>query len=268
MYVNALQVATLALVGLGAQAAPARRDDTAVVSIPNLGNVNATYIPQWSAAGVNLDPAQTPDPTSLLAFMQANSQKVASAVGTITALDIQAALVQGQVTSVLGPSPTGVSVYQELRNATPLVVVSSLGGPAITLATGTGAGTPTTFAGHLLTAAPGSNAAPEMLPRPLVAGALVTVGSVLLGALAVTLARPLIADDFSRFRIYAPLVHFIQYKQSDVWRSLLSEAWDVIEHVLPDDLRFVNLLSLCLRSDRGIKHRLSHPTFVLLGPEL
>lgn len=67
-------------------------------------------------------------------------------------------------------------------------------------------------------------------------------------------------------------MHFVQCDEEeseewDVRRSLSSEAWDEIERVLPNNLRFVNLRSLCLR-DRGTKHRLSHPMFILLGREL
>ncbi|KAI0801441.1 hypothetical protein C8Q74DRAFT_1365043 [Fomes fomentarius] len=211
MYVNAL--VTLAFVFLGGvQAAPAgaKRDDSTSllpsdtptptivpqVDIPNLGPVNATYIPIWSSAGVNLDPAQTPDPTSLISFIQANQQQVESVIGTKTVAQIEAALVFEQVTSALGPSPAGISVFQAVSQVTPVVVVSSVGGPAITVATGTasasGGAFETTFAGHVFTAAPApssNNAARTSfglnIPGSLLArGGAAAAGSILLGALA------------------------------------------------------------------------------------
>ncbi|KAI0714623.1 hypothetical protein C8Q76DRAFT_431268 [Earliella scabrosa] len=198
MYVTALVI--LALAALGVQAAPMKRQDNASseapqnatevpqASIPNLGNVNATLIPQWSAAGVNIDPAVTPNPTSVISFIQANPDVVETAIGSKTAMQIEAAMVFAQVTAAVGPSPAGLTVFQQVRSVTPEVLVSAIGGDAVTIATGTAVGAETTLAGQVFTAAPvkaNNGAFGLVVPGPLAAGGVVAAASVLFGALAV-----------------------------------------------------------------------------------
>ncbi|KAH9854410.1 hypothetical protein C2E23DRAFT_867448 [Lenzites betulinus] len=152
--------ALLAVLALGVQAAPAKRDDTA-------GATN------------------TPD--VVISFIQANSQSIASAIGTGTILELEASFVMAEAMTVVQPTETQLSVFMADVAGTPIVEVSSIGGEAITLATGTASGFPTTFAGHLFTAAPKSNHAATgvQVPRGLIAGGLTMLGSVALGVIAV-----------------------------------------------------------------------------------
>ncbi|KAI8980573.1 hypothetical protein BD414DRAFT_538213 [Trametes punicea] len=169
-----------ALLVLGAQAAPAKRDSASfpVLSVTGFGSVTLSGLP---TAPTSLSPDQG------ISFVQANSQALASAVGTATVLDLEAAYVMAQVATQIAPTETQLTVFMADVAGTPVVEVSSIGGPAITIATGTAGGTVTSFAGHVFTAAPKTSDATAGLgvPRALVAGALTLIGSMFVGALAV-----------------------------------------------------------------------------------
>ncbi|TBU26605.1 hypothetical protein BD311DRAFT_667137 [Dichomitus squalens] len=143
---------------LSGQAMPlvnlAKRDDNnATIPIPGFGNLNATNATALASIGF---------PITALSFLQASSSAVGAIVGTGTVLDL------------------------EESAAVPRVEVSSIGGPAITIATGTAPGSfQTTFAGIAFTAAPKQNhAGPgRSVSGLLLGGIAAVVGSVITGAL-------------------------------------------------------------------------------------
>jgi len=79
---------------------------------------------------------------------------------------VESALVQATATSVyedatkvIGTATSQAFATIVTSNGIPIVEVTSVGGPAITLATGTASGFTTSFAGHTFTAAPASSTA-------------------------------------------------------------------------------------------------------------
>ncbi|CDO77262.1 hypothetical protein BN946_scf184753.g12 [Trametes cinnabarina] len=179
MYFMSLVV--LALFALCAQAAPTKRDG--VIQVPGFPpyiGINDPGLP----SGVTT----TVSPESALAVIQANTTSVALAIGTEGLLNAEAAFVKQQAQNAIPSTATQLTVFLENVAGTPVVEVSSVGGAAITLATGTASGGfVTNFAGYTFTAAPKSNFATTDLrvPRTLVVGALTIMGSVAVGALAV-----------------------------------------------------------------------------------
>ncbi|OSD01184.1 hypothetical protein PYCCODRAFT_552246 [Trametes coccinea BRFM310] len=171
----AMSFAAIALVALGVQAAPTKRDG---VSSPN-----ATIEVPGLASGVTT----TFSPESALSVIQSNTASVAQAIGTGSLLNAEAAFVLAEARTVVAPTQTQLSVYIDYVAGTPVVEVSSIGGSAITLATGTATGAVTSFAGHTFTVAPKSNfaSADIRVPRSLVAGALTVLGCVAVGAIAI-----------------------------------------------------------------------------------
>ncbi|KAI0352290.1 hypothetical protein OH77DRAFT_1428837 [Trametes cingulata] len=180
MFMNAFFA--LSVLVLGAQAAPAaKRDGTATVLTVPSGFGNTTVTVSGLTAGATIAPDQ------LLSIVQANEATLLSAVGTQTVQIAEAEAVMAQAATAIPTSETQLSLFIADVDGTMLVEVSSIGGSAITLATGTASGVPTTFAGHLFTAAPATNYAVTGLqvPRALVAGAATIVGSIVVGAMAV-----------------------------------------------------------------------------------
>ncbi|KAI0778999.1 hypothetical protein BD413DRAFT_609526 [Trametes elegans] len=164
---------------LGAQAAPAKRD--ADVAVPGVGTIKLPGIDD----GSNVSPEQA------ISILQANSQALSNttALGTATFMQAEAAFVMEQVATAIPATETQLSYFIVNVATTPVVQVSSIGGSAITLATGTAEGTLTSFAGHTFTAAPATNNAASDLrvPTALVSGAatiLIILGSIALGAVA------------------------------------------------------------------------------------
>ncbi|KAL1950960.1 hypothetical protein VTO73DRAFT_109 [Trametes versicolor] len=184
--------AALALLALGVQAAPHVKRDGSSSSSQSASSSS-------SASSTSLDPlsvlasafpsaATLTSPDQILTAIQANSQAAASAVGTGAILEVEASLVMAQAMTAISPTETQLSLFMADVAGTPIVQVSSIGGPAITLATGTAASAfPTSFAGHVFTAAPKTNhAVTDMkFPKALVAGALTMIGSIAVGAIAV-----------------------------------------------------------------------------------
>ncbi|KAI1786792.1 hypothetical protein LXA43DRAFT_897276 [Ganoderma leucocontextum] len=160
MYFKTVATFVLAFLSLGVHAVPlvnlAKRDGSnETISIPGFGNLNATNATALASIGF---------PITAISFLQASPSAVASIVGTGTVLDL------------------------EESNAVPRVVVSSIGGSAITVATGTASGAfQTTFAGVAFTAAPKVNRAGpgRAVPGALLGGIAAVVGSVITGALVV-----------------------------------------------------------------------------------
>ncbi|KAI0714629.1 hypothetical protein C8Q76DRAFT_840776 [Earliella scabrosa] len=107
-------------------------------------------------------PSTTVTLSDAVSFINEKSGDVASMVGTPTLQGIQATLGLLQASNVIGPaSATDLTAFITDVNSTPVVQVSSIDGPAITLATGT-VGDVTTFAGQVFTIAPQNNdAAPS-----------------------------------------------------------------------------------------------------------
>ncbi|KAI0673962.1 hypothetical protein C8Q78DRAFT_1152025 [Trametes maxima] len=171
----AMSLATLAFLVLGAQAAPAKRD--AALDVPGVGTITISGLP----AGA------TPGPDEAISFMQANSDSLLSELGTTTFFEAEAAFVMAQATTLVPPTETQLSVFLARVETVPVVQVSSIGGPGITLATGTASGIVTELAGHTFTAAPKKNHAPTGLrvPSTLVAGAATILGSMVVGAIVV-----------------------------------------------------------------------------------
>ncbi|KAI0370110.1 hypothetical protein BV20DRAFT_967136 [Pilatotrama ljubarskyi] len=175
----------LSVLVLGAQAAPAAKRDasatsTSVLTVPS-GFGNTTVTVSGLTAGATISP------DALLSLVQANEATLLSAVGTQTVQIAEANAVMAQAATAIPPSETQLSLFMADVDGTLLVEVSSIGGPGITLATGTASGVPTTFAGYLFTAAPKTNYAITgfQVPRALIAGAATIVGSVFIGAMAV-----------------------------------------------------------------------------------
>ncbi|KAH9857642.1 hypothetical protein C2E23DRAFT_284909 [Lenzites betulinus] len=86
------------------------------------------------------------------------------------------------------PTPTQFTAFITSVTGVPLVEISSIGGPAITLATTTGV--PTVFAGATFTVVPGPNdkkngAVGLMVSRPLLTGMVSALGAVAAGAMLV-----------------------------------------------------------------------------------
>ncbi|EJF67431.1 hypothetical protein DICSQDRAFT_131765 [Dichomitus squalens LYAD-421 SS1] len=84
--------------------------------------------------------------------------------------------------AVVGPSQTQLTAFFTTVSGTPLMEISSIGGPAVTLAP-TG-GVTTTFAGFTVTAVPPKkNGAPALsISRPLMGGMIGALGVVAGGA--------------------------------------------------------------------------------------
>ncbi|KAI0829060.1 hypothetical protein BC628DRAFT_1194169 [Trametes gibbosa] len=177
--------ATLLVLALGARAAPAKRDDSSSSSATPASTFTLLGDPLTMISGLPAGATNTPE--AIISFIQVNSEAVASAVGTATMLDLEASFVMAEAMTVVQPTETQLSVFMADVAGTPIVEVSSIGGPGITLATGTASGIPTTFAGHLFTAAPKANHAVAgfQLPGGLAAGGLTMIGSVALGVIAV-----------------------------------------------------------------------------------
>ncbi|PIL31192.1 hypothetical protein GSI_05889 [Ganoderma sinense ZZ0214-1] len=164
MYFKAVATFALAFLSVGVHASPlvnlAKRDgNNETIAIPGFGNLNATNATALASIGFPINPTQTTgqtiDPTKAISFIQASSSAVASIVGTGTVLDLEAAMVLAQATAAVGTNTQQLSVYIQESSAVPRVVVSSVGGSAITVATGTATGAfQTTFAGIAFTAAP------------------------------------------------------------------------------------------------------------------
>ncbi|KAL7284959.1 hypothetical protein ACG7TL_000048 [Trametes sanguinea] len=146
-----MSFAAIALVALGVQAAPTKRDG--VIKVPGFSSPNATIEVPGLASGVTT----TFSPESALSVIQSNTASVAQAIGTGSLLNAEAAFVLAEARTVVAPTQTQLSVYIDYVAGTPVVEVSSIGGSAITLATGTATGAVTSFAGHTFTVAPKSN---------------------------------------------------------------------------------------------------------------
>ncbi|KAM5539870.1 hypothetical protein V8D89_006373 [Ganoderma adspersum] len=197
MFFKAAATFALVFFSAGVHATPlvnlAKRDgNNETISIPGFGNLNATNATALASIGFPINPTQTTgqtiNPTSAISFIQASPSAVASTVGTGTVLDLEAAMVLAEATAAVGTNTKQLSVYIEESSAVPRVIVSSVGGSAITLATGTAAGAvQTTFAGIPFTAAPKVNhaRAGHAIPGALLGGIAAVVGSVVTGALVV-----------------------------------------------------------------------------------
>ncbi|KAI0721422.1 hypothetical protein C8T65DRAFT_230900 [Cerioporus squamosus] len=103
-------ITAFAFAFLGVQAAPLKRDDSSSASV---GNLNATYLPQLTSIGFPISPTQTPDLSSALSFVQANTQAVGSVLGTATVRELKAAIVLAQATFAIGPAQSQFSAHIE-----------------------------------------------------------------------------------------------------------------------------------------------------------
>ncbi|KAI9067182.1 hypothetical protein FKP32DRAFT_1755315, partial [Trametes sanguinea] len=154
----ATSFSAMALFVLGAQAAPTKRDG---------GKQNQSHLkcqdsrrqmlPSKSPVCVTSGVTTTFSPESALSVIQSNTTSVAQAIGTASMLNAEAAFVLAEATTLVSPTETQLSVYIDYFAGTPVVEVSSIGGSAVTLATGTATGAVTSFAGHTFTVAPKSN---------------------------------------------------------------------------------------------------------------
>ncbi|KAI0756103.1 hypothetical protein C8Q80DRAFT_1115729 [Daedaleopsis nitida] len=126
-----------------------------------------------SAVPVSLEVVTLPIPTQLgfpgpsttvtlsdaVSFVNEKSADIASMVGTPALMGIEATLGLMQASIAIDTATSVLTAFITDVSSTPVVQVSSIGGDAITLATGT-VGDTTTFAGQVFTAAPQqSNAA-------------------------------------------------------------------------------------------------------------
>nr|VWP00927.1 ATP-binding cassette sub-family A member 8-A [Ganoderma boninense] len=226
MYAKTLALLAVSAFSLSAQAAPA-----ASGSGSGSASGSAAQSPSATESLVTLPiPTQLGFPTGTVTlsdavhWVEAHSDGIASYVGSSTLMDIQATLGVMDAQKSIGTATHLTAFIATDANSAPVVMVSSIGGSAITLATGTAAGGTTTFGGQVFrTAAPavlaadssssGAAASSTMsmsmsssaststststgksngaapggvrVSRSAVAGALAVLGSVALGAVAV-----------------------------------------------------------------------------------
>ncbi|TFK91150.1 hypothetical protein K466DRAFT_583065 [Polyporus arcularius HHB13444] len=150
---------------LSAQAAP-QSPETASLPLPTDAGLPSSLVPLSAA----------------ISAVNAHSADFASLVGTSTYLSVQAELGLLSAEVAIGTA-TQLTAYISEINATPVVQVSSKGGQAITMATGTGA--TTVFAGVTFVAVPNSCVAGAVVSKSLLVGAAAVLGSLAVGAIAV-----------------------------------------------------------------------------------
>ncbi|KAI0721415.1 hypothetical protein C8T65DRAFT_735422 [Cerioporus squamosus] len=121
--------------------------------------------------------------SAAISAVNAHSAEFASLVGTSTFLSVQAELGLLSAEEAIGTA-TQLTAYVTDINATPVVQVSSKGGQAITMATGT-AGVTTVFAGATFVAVPNSGVAGAVVSKSLLAGAAAVLVSIAVGAVAI-----------------------------------------------------------------------------------
>ncbi|KAI0721416.1 hypothetical protein C8T65DRAFT_631644 [Cerioporus squamosus] len=168
MFSKALALLVVPALALSSQAAPQNTPET-VVSLPRFTDCDQQQ------------PLSTAIPLSVFALSlaicdaNAHSAEYASLLGTSSYMSLQAELGLHSAEEAIG-SATQLTAYVTDINATPVVVVSSKGGQAITMATATGA--TTTFAGATFVAVPNSGMARAIISNSLLMGAAAVLGSM------------------------------------------------------------------------------------------
>ncbi|KAM5539877.1 hypothetical protein V8D89_006380 [Ganoderma adspersum] len=154
MYAKTFALLALSAFSLSAQAAPA-------ASSSGSASGSAAQSPSATESPVTLPiPTQLGFPTGTVTlsdavqWVNAHSDGIASYVGSSTLRDIQATLGVMDAQKSIGTATHLTAFIATDANSAPVVMVSSIGGSAIALATGTTGGT-TTFGGQVFrTAAP------------------------------------------------------------------------------------------------------------------
>lgn len=137
-----------------------------------------------SAAAVNAAPGLIDDLTSDVASVFG---KATSAVESVLVLETASSVFK-DATKVLGTSTSQAYATIVTANGVPVVEVTSVGGPAITLATGTATGFTTSFVGHTFTAAPTTTSSSSSAASASATGKDKNAGSSLDGRAALQLA--------------------------------------------------------------------------------
>ncbi|KAI1783511.1 hypothetical protein LXA43DRAFT_331757 [Ganoderma leucocontextum] len=154
MYAKTFALLAVSALSLSAQAAPAASNSVSASG-------SAAQSPSATESVVTLPiPTQLGFPTGTVTlsdavhWVDAHSDSIASYVGSSTLKDIQATLGVMDAQKSIGTATHLTAFIATDANSAPVVMVSSIGGSAITLATGTVGGA-TTFGGQVFhTAAP------------------------------------------------------------------------------------------------------------------
>ncbi|RPD64799.1 hypothetical protein L226DRAFT_607775 [Lentinus tigrinus ALCF2SS1-7] len=162
MFSQSLSLLVVSVLSLLAHAAP-QNTETPVISLPLPTDAGLP-----SGSGVPLSAA--------ISAVNAHSAEFASLLGTSTFLSVQAELGLLSAEEAIGTA-TQLTAYITEINATPVVQVSSKGGQAITMATGT-AGATTVFANATFVAVPNSGTVGAVVSKSLLVGAAAVVGSM------------------------------------------------------------------------------------------
>ncbi|KAI0648252.1 hypothetical protein C8Q79DRAFT_563952 [Trametes meyenii] len=161
---------------LAALALPAKRDDLDdALSLITAADTN-------TAASAELNSILNSSPSTTFDLPGSPLSLTGAALATAEA-SILLEVANDEISALPDPSRTQLTAYVTNLAGTPVVEVSSIGGPAITLATSTGI--TTTFAGHTVVVAPGdkNGASGLSISRPLLSGIVGVLGAVAAGAM-------------------------------------------------------------------------------------